>query len=112
MMRLFVALLGLSLCVPAFAQSFPNKPITTVVGFEPGGGTDTVARIIGKTLSDQLGQQVIVENKSGAGGTIAVDYVSKASPDGYTIVLANVGAMAANPHMMTLQYNPLTDLAP
>jgi tripartite-type tricarboxylate transporter receptor subunit TctC len=83
-----------------------------VVGFEPGGGTDTVARIIGKTLGEQLGQQIVVENKSGAGGTIAVDYVSKATPDGYTIVLANVGAMAANPHMMSLHYDPLTDLTP
>ena len=64
----------------AAAQGFPSKPITIVVGFEPGGGTDTVARIIGKTLGDQLGQQVVVENRSGAGGTIAVDYVSKARP--------------------------------
>ena len=111
-MRFFAALLGLVVFAPALSQSFPNKPITTVVGFEPGGGTDTVARIIGKTLGEQLGQQVVVENKSGAGGTIAVDYVARSAPDGYTIVLANVGAMAANPHMMNLQYNPLTDLAP
>ena len=96
----------------AAAQGFPNKPITTVVGFEPGGGTDTVARIVGKTLGEQVGQQVVVENKAGAGGTIAVDYVSKQAPDGYTLVLANVGAMAANPHMMSLHYNPLTDLQP
>ena len=96
----------------AAAQGYPTKPITTVVGFEPGGGTDTVARIVGKTLGEQLHQQIVVENKSGAGGTIAVDYVAKASPDGYTLVLANVGAMAANPHMMNLHYNPLTDLTP
>ena len=96
----------------AAAQGFPNKPITTVVGFEPGGGTDTVARIIGKTLGEQLGQQIVVENKSGAGGTIAVDSVAKAAPDGYTLVLANVGAMTANPHIMKLQYDPLADLTP
>jgi tripartite-type tricarboxylate transporter receptor subunit TctC len=96
----------------AAAQGFPNKPITTAVGFEPGGGTDTVARIIGKTLGEQLGQQIVVENKSGAGGTIAVDYVAKAAPDGYTLVLANVGAMTANPHIMKLQYDPLADLTP
>jgi len=111
-MKSFVALLGLLVCVPAFPQSFPNKPITTVVGFEPGGGTDTVARIVGKTWGEQIGQQIVVENKSGAGGTIAVDYVSKAAPDGYTVVLANVGAMTANPHMMKLQYDPLKDLEP
>ena len=96
----------------AVAQSYPSKPITTVVGFEPGGGTDTVARIVGKTLGEQLGQQIVVENKAGAGGTIGVDYVAHAAPDGYTLVLANVGAMAANPHMMSLHYNPLTDLQP
>src|SRR5882724_4419127 len=84
----------------ALAQSFPNKPITTVVGFEPGGGTDTTARIIAPTLSELLGQQVVVENRSGAGGNIAVDYVAKASPDGYTLVLANVGAIAVNPHIL------------
>ncbi|HXI38043.1 MAG TPA: tripartite tricarboxylate transporter substrate-binding protein, partial [Burkholderiales bacterium] len=111
-MKSFVALLGLLVCVPAFPQSFPNKPITTVVGFEPGGGTDTVARIVGKAWGEQIGQQIVVENKSGAGGTIAVDYVSKAAPDGYTVVLANVGAMTANPHMMKLQYDPLKDLEP
>ena len=96
----------------AAAQGFPNKAITTVVGFEPGGGTDTVARIVGKTLGEQLGQQIVVENKSGAGGTIAVDYVAKAAPDGYTLVLANVGAMTANPHIMKLQYDPIADLTP
>jgi len=111
-MKPFVALLGLLVSVPAFSQSFPNKPITTVVGFEPGGGTDTVARIVGKGWGEQIGQQIVVENKSGAGGTIAVDYVAKAAPDGYTVVLANVGAMTANPHMMRLQYDPLKDLAP
>ena len=101
------------LCGNACGQAaFPNKPITTVVGFAPGGGTDTVARIVGKTLGGSLGQQIVVDNKAGAGGTIAVDYVSKAAPDGYTIVLANVGAVAANPHMMKLQYDPLADLAP
>jgi tripartite-type tricarboxylate transporter receptor subunit TctC len=112
-MRSFLAIAGLLFSGIVFSQStFPSRPITTVVGFEPGGGTDTVARIIGKTLGEQLGQQIVVENKSGAGGTIAVDYVSKATPDGYTIVLANVGAMAANPHMMSLHYDPLTDLTP
>jgi tripartite-type tricarboxylate transporter receptor subunit TctC len=97
-----------SLC---FAQ-FPNKPITTVVGFEPGGGTDTTARIVGPALSEQVGQQVVVENRAGAGGNIAVDYVAKQAPDGYTIVLANVGALTVNPHIMKTPYDPLTDLVP
>ena len=111
-MRVVVSLVTLLVSAACWAQQFPTKSITTVVGFEPGGGTDTVARIVGKALGEQLGQQVVVENKSGAGGTIAVDAVAKAAPDGYTLVLANVGAMTANPHMMKLQYDPLTDLTP
>ena len=96
----------------ALAQSFPNRAVTTVVGFAPGGGTDTVARVVAGPLGALLGQQVIVDNKAGAGGTIAVDHVVKAAPDGYTLVLANVGALAVNPHMMSLQYDPLKDLTP
>src|SRR4051794_9890552 len=104
------ALLGIAL--GATAQNFPAKPITTVVGFEPGGGTDTVGRIVAKTLSEQLGQQVLVENRAGAGGNIAVDYVAKSAPDGYTLVLANVGAIGVNPHIMKTTYDPLRDLTP
>ena len=96
----------------AAAQNFPAKPITTVVGFEPGGGTDTTARIVAPTLSELLGQQVVVENRAGAGGNIAVDYVAKSAPDGYTLVLANVGALAVNPHILRTPYDPLRDLAP
>ena len=94
------------------AQTFPTRPVTTVVGFAPGGGTDTVSRIIAKTLGDQLGQQVLTDNKSGAGGNIATDFVVKAAPDGHTIYLANVGAIAVNPHLLPLTYDPLRDLAP
>src|SRR5205085_2363003 len=113
MNRILGALFGLAFAVVAIAQStFPNKPITIVVGFEPGGGTDTTARIVQKPLSDQLGQQVVVENRAGAGGNIAVDYVAKSAPDGYTIVLANVGALAVNPHILKTPYDPLKDLAP
>jgi tripartite-type tricarboxylate transporter receptor subunit TctC len=91
---------------------FPNKPIVTVVGFEPGGGTDTTARIVGPILGEQVGQQIVVENRTGAGGNIAVDYVAKAAPDGYTLVLANVGALAVNPHILKTPYDPLRDLTP
>src|SRR5881392_828946 len=93
----------------AAAQNFPAKPITSVVGFEPGGGTDTVARIVAKPLGDALGHQVTVENRAGAGGNIAVDFVAKSAPDGQTIVLANVGALAVNPHMLKLPYDPFRD---
>ena len=111
-MKQLAAAAALAFSMSALAQNFPNKPITTVVGFEPGGGTDTTARIIAPALSELLGQQVVVENRSGAGGNIAVDYTAKAAPDGYTLVLANVGALAVNPHILKTPYDPLKDLAP
>jgi tripartite-type tricarboxylate transporter receptor subunit TctC len=111
-MKRFIALaLGFGVAACAFAQ-YPNKPITTVVGFAPGGGTDTVSRIIAKTLGEQLGQQVLTDNKAGAGGNIATDYIVRSAPDGYTLYLANVGAIAVNPHLLPLQYDTLRDLAP
>jgi tripartite-type tricarboxylate transporter receptor subunit TctC len=112
-MRVAVAFFALFFSQAVFAQAaFPSRALTMVVGFEPGGGTDTVARIVAKTLGDNLGQQVVVENRAGAGGNIAVDFVNKSKPDGYTLVLANVGALASNPHMLKLSYDPLKDLAP
>src|SRR5256885_6895930 len=112
-MKTVSAIAAMAFAASAMAQgSFPSKPITTVVGFEPGGGTDTTARIVAPALSEILGQQVVVENRSGAGGDIAVDYVAKAAPDGYTLVLANVGALAVNPHILKTPYDPLKDLAP
>ena len=78
MRKLFAAALALAASA-AFAQ-FPNKPVTIVVGFEPGGGTDTTARILQGPLGEQIGQQVIVENRAGAGGNIAVDHVAKRRP--------------------------------
>jgi tripartite-type tricarboxylate transporter receptor subunit TctC len=112
MKRLLAALAALGIAYGAAAQNFPSKPITIVVGFEPGGGTDTTARIVAKTLGEQIGQQVVVENRAGAGGDIAVDYVAKSVPDGYTIVLANVGALTVNPHILKTPYDPMKDLAP
>ncbi len=111
---LLVLPLTLSLSANALAQvAFPTRPINMVVGFAPGGGTDTTARIIAKKLGENLGHPVIVENRAGAGGTIAADLVAKASPDGYTILLAAVGSIAVAPHQIAkLPYDPLHDLAP
>ena len=112
-MRLIAAIAGLALASAAAAQgAFPSKPVTIVVGFEPGGGTDTTARIVQGPLGEQVGQQIVVENRAGAGGNIAVDHVAKAAPDGYTNVLANVGALAVNPHILKTPYDPLRDLLP
>ena len=111
-MKAKLLLVGLALAATSASAQYPAKPITSVVGFAPGGGTDTVSRIVAKTLGEQLGQQVLTDNKAGAGGNIATDHVVKAPPDGYTIYLANVGAIAVNPHLLPLTYDPLKDLAP
>ena len=114
MVRMLIAALLAVLAQIALAQGgFPVRTITMVVGFAPGGGTDTVARIVAKKVGDAVGQTVIVENKAGAGGTVAVHQVAKSAPDGYTIVLANVGSLAVAPYLIAkLPYDPLRDLAP
>jgi tripartite-type tricarboxylate transporter receptor subunit TctC len=114
MKRFLFAATALALSASAFAQdAYPSRPITMVVGFQPGGGTDTVARILAKTVGDSVKQQVLVENKAGAGGNIATDYVAKAAPDGYTVLLGNVGSLTVAPHIVAkLPYDPLRDFAP
>jgi tripartite-type tricarboxylate transporter receptor subunit TctC len=95
------------------AAQYPSRTITMVVGFAPGGGTDTVARIVAPKLAASLGTSVVVENKAGAGGNVATEYVARAAPDGYTILLGNVGALTVAPHLVAkLGYDPLRDLAP
>ena len=111
---LIAALLGALFAAGAAAQGgFPSRPITMVVGFAPGGGTDTAARIIAKAASEALGQPVVVDNRAGAGGNIACELVAKAAPDGHTILLGSVGPLTVAPHMIkNLPYDPLKDLAP
>lgn len=112
-MRYVLALLSVFISIQGNAQPFPSKPVTIVVGFAPGGGTDTVARLLQGKLGEALGQAVVVENKTGAGGNIAVDFVAKSAPDGYTVVLANVGSLTVAPHTVAnLPYDPMKDLAP
>ena len=97
----------------AYASGFPQKPITIVVGFPPGTSTDSVARVISERVSKNIGQPVIVDNKPGVGGSLAVSHVSKAKPDGYTIVLTGTAPMNINPFVYkSITYNPLTDFAP
>ncbi|HYC35501.1 MAG TPA: tripartite tricarboxylate transporter substrate binding protein [Usitatibacter sp.] len=97
----------------ACAQNFPTRPVTLTVGFAPGGGTDTAARIVAKKLAENIGQSVVVENKAGAGGNIAAQHVANASPDGYTIHLSSVGPLTVAPHMSkSLPYDVKRDLAP
>ena len=94
--RLAIALAFAALA-PAFAQTFPSRPVTLVVPFPPGGGTDTGGRVIAEQLGRRWGQPVIVENKGGAAGQIGADFVAKSRPDGHTLLLGNIGTQAINP---------------
>jgi tripartite-type tricarboxylate transporter receptor subunit TctC len=95
------------------AQSFPTHVVTLTVGFAPGGGTDTAARIVARKLSENIGQSVVVENRAGAGGNIAAQHIATAPPDGYTIHLTSVGPMTVAPAMVkNLPYDPKRDIAP
>ncbi len=99
--------------VPALAQAdpaagYPKQPIRMIVGLAPGGSNDIIARVVAQKLTERLGQPVIVENKPGAGGTIAADMVARATPDGYTLLVAPAGSMVINPAVYTkLPYDPL-----
>lgn len=95
------------------AQAFPTKPIRFILGFAPGGSADVVARAIQPHMEKELGQPVVIEHRTGAGGVIAVDAVAKSPPDGYVIGLAGAGALFVNPNSTEkLSYDPLKDLAP
>lgn len=99
--------------VHAQAQSWPSKPITIVVPYAPGGGTDITARLVGKRLSERLGQPVIVDNKPGANGMIGSAYVARASAEGYTLLMGNPGPNAIGPILApNAGYNPATDFQP
>lgn len=97
----------------AHAQNYPTKPIRFIAPFPPGGSTDLLARLVAQKLSEAFGQQVIVENRGGAGGTIGVELAAKAPPDGYTIVMGHVGTFGANPTLYPkLPYDANKDFAP
>ncbi|MDI6027945.1 tripartite tricarboxylate transporter substrate binding protein [Corticibacterium sp. UT-5YL-CI-8] len=105
-----VALAGIQ---SANAQDFPTNTITLVVPFAAGGSTDLVARVIAQKMSDDLGQQIVVENVGGAGGNLGADRVARAEPDGYTILMGTVATHALNPLMLkTKPYDPVTDFSP
>ena len=110
-LRLFV-LAVVSCCTAASAQNFPTRPVTIVVPFSAGGPTDTIARIMAERMTKSLGQPVVVEDITGAGGNIGVGRVVRAAPDGYMISIGHIGPHVINGAMYKLEYDLLKDLAP
>ena len=101
------------LATAALAQSYPAKPIRLIVPFAAGGGNDNVARLVGKHLSDSLGQPLVIDNRPGAGGALGAEVAAKSAPDGYTLFLGGVGSHAVNPNLNdSLPYDPIRDFAP
>ncbi len=108
---------GLALAAGAHAQTkaagpYPTKPIRFVVPFVPGGPTDIQGRMLGEKLAQRVGQQVIVDNRGGAGGNIGMEITARAPADGYTLVIATVGTWAVNPHLYQLSFDVVKDFSP
>ncbi len=109
----WVVLLALAIAVPAFAQNFPTKPVRLIVPFPAGGGSDVIGRILAQKLTDRFGQQVVVDNRAGAGGSIGTEAAVRSAPDGYTMVLASTSEIAINPGLYSrLSYDTVKDLTP
>ena len=111
-MKKALLLLSFALSFTVHAQSYPNRPVKVIVPWPPGQATDLSARIVADKLSQQLGQQFIIENKPGAGGAIGTEAAVKSAPDGYTLLAASSGPISIMPNLQKTPYDPLTDLAP
>ena len=110
LIKFFVSFFALVISSSVFSQNFPSKPIKLLVPFGAGGITDVVARAFAEPLSAELGQQIIVENKPGAGGNIAAELLKTSTPDGYTVMLTTIGVVAVNPHTYsTIKFDSLKD---
>jgi tripartite-type tricarboxylate transporter receptor subunit TctC len=95
----------------SFSQTYPAKPVRIIAPFAPGGGTDFIARLVAQKLTERLGQQVIVENKPGAGGNLGAEFAVKSPPDGYTLLLI-AGSYTVNPSIYKLSFDPVNDISP
>ena len=110
-MRFVAFVLSLLTAFAVCAQGYPNRPVKVVVPYAAGGLPDTMARLVGQKLGESLGQQMVVENRGGAGGIVGTNEVAKAAPDGYTLLVADVTQIAVNPHLFSnLAYDPLKEL--
>jgi tripartite-type tricarboxylate transporter receptor subunit TctC len=111
--KLLVLSATLLIAGAVLAQDYPAKPVRLIVPFAAGGGNDTVARVIAQQLSSSLRQQVVVENRPGAGGIVGAEAAARSAPDGYTLFLGGVGSLAVNPNLVRkLSYDPVRDFAP
>jgi len=97
---------------PTIAQTYPDKPIRMVLPFPPGGGTDSLARVILPKMSQTLGQPIVIDNRPGAGGIVAAEIVAKSAPDGYTLFMGSSTGITAAPSLYKLAYDPIKDFAP
>ena len=114
-MNIFVTFAGMALLLaaPCPAQTYPAKPIRIIVPSTPGGSVDMLARTVGARLGERWGQQVVIDNRAGAGGVIAADLTAKAAPDGHTLIMGTISSMATNVSLSrNLPYDPLRDFAP
>jgi tripartite-type tricarboxylate transporter receptor subunit TctC len=103
----------LAACCPGTFAAYPDKPVRLIVAFEPGGSTDIIARLVGVRLGERLGQQVIIDNRGGAGGTIGTEIAARATPDGYTLTMGTTSThVIAVPTYSKLKYDPIKDFEP
>ncbi len=111
-LRLIAAGLPLLATAAQGAEAYPSKPIRILVGFSPGGSNDIVARLLAPKLSEALGQQILVDNRPGAGGNIAADMMLKAPADGHTLMICTTGMLSIQPSLQKMSYDPQTDIIP
>jgi tripartite-type tricarboxylate transporter receptor subunit TctC len=112
MLRALVAVVALALAGPAMAQAWPSQPIRMIAPFPPGGSVDITARLIAEPLGKELGQRIVVENRSGASGNIGMDAAARAAPDGYTVVLNTIPLVTNQSLFEKLTWDPIRDFAP
>ena len=108
----FALLCGAFAAMPAAAADFPSKPVRLVLGFPPGGATDLVARLVQPRMSAALGYQLVIDNRPGANGLIATELVSRAEPDGHTVLFGHIGTHVISPAIQKVPYDPVRDFAP
>ncbi len=106
------ALFVLASVTGASAQNYPTRPIKLVAPFTPGGVTDNIGRVFGERMGRELGQQMVIDNRAGANGRIGTEFIAKAAPDGYSLLLGGIGALTIHPNMMKVTYDPINDFIP